>query len=246
MPDTSPHPRQHERHRWYLRGVRAAFSVPGWILATAYVGFAGLAKESGFGLAETMFMTAVVWALPANVVLIGAILSGAALPWAAFAVALSSFRMMPMVVALTPELRAERTPRWVLYVLSHFVAVTSWVLAMERLRGVPRDMRTAYFLGLGSTLLISNTVLVGIVFLLVGSLPAPVTAALLFLTPIYFLTSLWGSARESAGHVAMLSGLVLGPVFHILLPGFDLLAAGLVGGIAAYAFHRLVGRVARP
>jgi predicted branched-subunit amino acid permease len=246
MPDTLPHITQHHQHRWYLRGVRAAYSVPGWILATAYVGFAGLAKESGFGLAETMFMTAVVWALPANVVLIGAILSGAALPWAAFAVALSSFRMMPMVVALTPELRTERTPRWVLYVLSHFVAVTSWVLAMERLRGVPRDMRTAYFLGLGSTLLISNTVLVGIVFLLAGSLPAPVTAVLLFLTPIYFLTSLWGSARESAGHVAMLSGLVLGPVFHILLPGFDLLAAGLVGGIAAYAFHLLFGRAARP
>ena len=64
-------------------------------------------------------------------------------------------------------------------------------------------------------------------------------AALLLLTPIYFLTSLWGSARERAGHVAMVLGLVLGPIFHVLLPGFDLLAAGLIGGFAAYGFHRL-------
>lgn len=240
--ESIPSPSSQDRRRWYLRGVRAAYSVPGWILATAYVGFAGLAKESGFTLAETVFMTATVWALPANVVLIGAILSGASLPWAAFAVALSSFRMMPMVVALMPELKGGRTRRLTLYFLSHFVAVTSWVLAMERVRGVPRDMRTIWFAGLCSTLLVTNTVLVGIVYLLVGGLPAPVTAALLFLTPIYFLTSLWGSAREGAGHVAMLCGLVLGPVFHMVWPRFDLLAAGLVGGVIAFAFHQLSRR----
>ncbi len=231
-----------DHRRWYLRGVLAAYSLPGWILATAYIGFAGLAKETGFTLAETMFMTAIVWALPANVVLIGGILSGSSLPWAAFAVALSSFRMMPMVVALMPEIRGGRTRGLTLYFLSHFVAVTSWVLAMERVRGVPRDMRTAWFLGLGSTLLVTNTLLVGGVYLLVGNLPAPVTAALLFLTPIYFLTSLWGSAREGAAHVAMLCGLVLGPVFHLIWPRFDLLLAGFVGGVLAYAFHYLSRR----
>ena len=240
--ESVPPPSPQERRRWYLRGVRAAYSLPGWILATAYVGFAGLAKESGFTLAETVFMTAIVWALPANVVLIGGILSGASLPWAAFAVALSSFRMMPMVVALMPELKGGRTRKLTLYFLSHFVAVTSWVLAMERVRGVPRDMRAAWFLGLGSTLLVTNTVLVGMVYLLIGGLPAPVTAALLFLTPIYFLTSLWGSAREGAGHVAMLCGLVLGPVFHMVWPRFDLLAAGLAGGVIAFVFHRLTAR----
>ncbi|MDQ6437760.1 AzlC family ABC transporter permease [Mesorhizobium sp. LHD-90] len=244
--ESFPPPSPQDGRRWYLRGAAAAFSVPGWILATAYVGFAGLAKESGFSLGETMFMTAAAWALPANVVLIGAILSGASLFWAAFAVALSSFRMMPMVVALMPELRAARTGRLTLYILSHFVAVTSWVLAMERVRKVPREARTAWFAGLGSTLLVTNTLLVGVVYLLVGGLPGPVTAALLFLTPIYFLTSLWGSAREKAGHVAMLAGLVLGPVFHTVWPGFDLLAAGLVGGIIAFAFHLLTARRAAP
>jgi predicted branched-subunit amino acid permease len=240
MNDDNPQAAQPGRaRRWLLRGVRAACSVPGLILASAHVGFAGLAKEAGFTLAESMFMVAAVWALPANVVLVGAVLSGASLPAAAFAVALSSVRLMPMVVALVPEMKAERTRGWVLYVLAHCVAVTSWVIAMERLRAVPREMRTAYYAGLGFTLVIGNTLLVGVVYLLVGSLPAWVTAALLFLTPIYFLTSLWSSARERAGHVAMATGLVLGPVFHVLLPGFDLLAAGLIGGGGAFLFHRL-------
>jgi len=146
---------------------------------------------------------------------------------------------MPMVVALVPEMRGTRTPKWVLYALSHFVAVTSWVLAMERLRGVPRDLRTTYYAGLGSTLVAGNMIVVAVVFLIAETLPPAVSAALFLLTPMYFLTSLWGSARERAGHVAMLLGLLLGPLFHVLLPDFDLLAAGLIAGATAYAFHRL-------
>lgn len=235
--DTDPEPAS--RRAWYLRGVRATFSIPGFILTSAFVGFAGLAREAGLTLAEAVFMTGVVWALPANVVLVGAILSGSSLAAAAFAVALSSVRLMPMVVALVPEMRGSRTPRWVLYALSHFVAVTSWVLAMENLRHVPREMRTSYYAGLGSTLVLTNMVVVATVFLIAGSLPPAASAALLLLTPMYFLTSLWGSARERAGHVAMLIGIVLGPTFHAIIPGFDLLAAGLVGGFAAYGVHRL-------
>lgn len=230
------------RSDWCLRGVRAAFSVPALILASAFIGFAGLAKEGGFSLAETLFMVAVVWAVPAKVVLIGAVMSGASLPAAAFAVALSSVRLMPMVVALVPEMRGPKTREWVLYGLSHFVAVTSWVMAMEHLRNVPRDMRTSYYLGLGATLLLTNVMVVAVIYLLADSMPPIMSAALLMLTPIYFLTSLWGSARERAGHVAMLLGIVLGPAFHVVLPGFDLLAAGLVGGGAAFALHLVIDR----
>ncbi|EIM78175.1 AzlC family protein [Nitratireductor aquibiodomus RA22] len=223
---------------WYLRGVRRCFSIPGLVLVSAFIGFAGLAREAGLTLPQTVFMTGVVWALPAQVVLVGAVLAGNSLIAAAFAVALSSVRLAPMVVALTPEMRTPGTRKWVLYVLSHFVAITSWVLAMESFRHVPRHLRTAYYTGIGSTLVLVNMGVVATVFLLAESLPVQVTAALFFLTPIYFLTSLWGSARERAGHVAMILGLASGPVFHIVLPGFDLLAAGGVAGGAAYIWHR--------
>lgn len=242
MQDANSQPTFALRRIWFLRGVLAAVSIPGFILASAFVGFAGLAKEAGFTLAETIFMVAVIWALPAKVVLIGAVLSGSTVWGAAFAVALSSVRLMPMVVALVPEMRGPRTPNWVLYLLSHFVAVTSWVLAMEQLRAVPRPLRTTFYAGLGGTLVAFNMGVAAVVFIVADGLPPMVSAGLLLLTPMYFLTSLWGSARERAGHVAMIIGLVLGPLFHIVLPGFDLLAAGLIGGAGAYGFHRLSHR----
>lgn len=227
---------------WYLKGVRAAFSLPGLILSSAFIGFAGLAREAGLTVYEAVFMTGIVWALPAKVVLIGAIIAGASLPAAFFAVTLSSIRLMPMVVSLMPEMRGSKTPTWLLYFLSHFVAVTSWVLAMDQMKAVPREMRAVWYLGLGPTLTVANMILVAVVFIIAGQLPPVASAALLMLTPMYFLTSLWGSARERAGHYAMLIGLVLGPVMHIVAPAFDLLLAGLIGGGAAFALHYVQGR----
>jgi hypothetical protein len=104
---------------------------------------------------------------------------------------------------------------------------------------VPREMRTAFYGGLAVWLMIANVAVVVVVYSLAAKLPPTVSAALLLLTPLYFLTSLWGSARERAGQIAMVLGILLGPILHVAAPGFDLPAAGLVGGGLAYAIHRL-------
>lgn len=211
--------------------------MPGLILCTAHIGFAGLAQEAGISMGQAVFMVLAIWALPGMVVLLGAVLSGAGLIAAAFAVALSSVRLTPMVVALVPELRGPRTNKITLYLLAHFVAVTSWVIAMDTLRNVPRAVRTSYYFGLGATLVGINMLVVAAVYLVAEDLPPAMAAGLFLLTPMYFLTSLWGSARERATHIAMGLGLVLGPLLHLYVPGFDLLGAGFIGGGLAYALH---------
>ena len=44
--------------------------------------------------------------------------------------------------------------------------------------------------------------------------------------------------RNGDGKSSLL-GLLSGPVFHLILPGFDLLAAGGIAGGAAYVWHRI-------
>lgn len=233
---TGPH--GFARLKWFLRGVSQLASIPVLILVSAFVGFAGLAKESGITLVQAVFMTGAIWALPAKVVLIGAITGGNTLPAAAFAVTLSSIRLMPMAVAIVPEMRTSRTSRITLFLLSHFVAVTAWVIAMDRFRHVPREMRTTFFAGVGLTLVTTCMTVVAVVYSLSASLPPTIFAALFFLTPMYFLTSLWGSARDRSGHFAMVAGLALGPVAHSIAPDYDLLLAGIGGGLVAYLGHR--------
>lgn len=219
---------------WALQGARGIASAPALILITAFVGFAGLSREAGLTWVEASFMTAVVWALPANIILVGAITAGASLPATALAVGLSSIRMMPMVVALMPEIAGRQTRRSTLLFLSHFVAITGWVFAMERARHVPRERRTAFFGGFAVTLTIVNTIIVAVAFNLMGQLPALVTGALAFLTPVYFLVSLYGSARDLSGRLALFAGMLALPPAHYLWPQFELLVAGIVGGFVAY------------
>lgn len=227
---------------WFFRGARAAISIPAFILTAAFVGYTGLAHESGITLGQTLAMTGLVWALPSIVVLTGAINSGMGIVPTAIAVALASVRLMPMSMALAPMLKVEgKTRRWSLLIASHFVAVTAWVYAMRNLPDFPRYGRLPFFLGFASTVSTFVFFMTGIAYLLVEQLPPIIAGSLVLLTPIYFACSLWGAARMVADKLALLVGLVLGPVFFLTFPGLDLLWTGLAGGTGAY----LVDRIAR-
>ncbi|MFN3320671.1 MAG: AzlC family ABC transporter permease [Allorhizobium sp.] len=228
--------------RWFFTGMRGLFSLPAIILMISFVGFSAFALQSGVSRTEAMVMTATVWALPAKMILIGTMTSGANLLAIFLAVSLSSIRMMPMVASLVPEMRTEKTPTWLLLFLSHFVAITAWVFAMGSFKNVPREGRVAYFAGFGITLVTVNTVLVGVCYGLVSQFPPVVAALLFFLTPVYFTASIWATGRQSVVKVAFIVGVVSGPVLAVLVPGFDILIAGLGGGTLAYLFDRYVIR----
>lgn len=240
--DTTDLPEDHLPGRvWFFRGARAVVSLPAVILTAAFIGYAGLARESGLSMTETLMLTGLVWALPSIVVLTGALTSGMGLIPAAIAVALASVRLMPMTVALVPILREEDrpTPRWKLFLASHFVAVTAWVYAMIHLPHLPRRGRLPFFIGFGTTISSFVFCMTAIAYMVVGGVPPLVTAALFMLTPVYFLCSLWGASRLSAEKGAMIAGLVLGPIFYVYAPGLDLLWTGLVGGTLAYIGARV-------
>ncbi len=232
---------QPSRIVWFVRGMSGIATVPALILMVSFVGFGVLCRESGLTLGQAVFMTASVWALPSQVVLVGSIASGASLLVTWIAVALSAVRLTPMVAAWVPLVRRPDTPRWRLLALCHFVAITAWVWSFLKLPTLPRPARIAYFAGFAVILSICNIAVTAASFLLAGALPVQAAAALFFLTPIYFLTALSAAARIPAERYALAIGLVLGPLLHWLDVGLDLLWAGLGGGTLAW----LAGRLAR-
>jgi hypothetical protein len=223
---------------WFVAGMKGIFSLPAMILMLSFVGFCAFTAQAGIPVEHVVFMTGMVWALPAKVILVSSILGGANLLTAFIAVTLSSIRLMPMVAALVPEIRTEKTPTWLLLFLSHFVAITAWVFAMERVQAVPREHRIAFFAGFGITLVLANMLLVAVVYRFVAEFPPIVAGCLFFLTPVYFLASIWSSARHPVIYVALAIGLIAGPLFYWLAPEFDILLAGVGGGTLAWAAER--------
>lgn len=227
---------------WFVSGMRGITSLPALILMTSFVGFSAFAFESGVTRGEAIFMTLSVWALPAKMILVGMMSSGAHIAACFLAVTLSSIRMMPMVASLVPEMRSHKTPTWLLLVLSHFVAITAWVFAIQRLKDVPREHRATFFAGFGITLTLTNTLIVAICYGVVEAFPPLVSGALFMLTPVYFLASIWATARHLVVKLAFIIGVVGGPLMALVAPGFDVLYAGIGGGTLAYLIERFIIR----
>src|SRR5437773_33968 len=129
----------------FLLGCRtAATSVFGFVITVTYIGFGALCHDYGFSVGWAMVSTALQWAGPAQVILVTALGSGTALIETAVAVGLSSVRLLPMVVALLPLVKTERTRPWQLIVPVHFMAVSVWVEAMRIAPSIPREQRLPF------------------------------------------------------------------------------------------------------
>lgn len=206
------------------------------MLFASSLGYGAFARASGLSFAETMFLPLMLQAMPAQLVLADHAARDASIAAAALAVTLTAVRLMPMTVVLMPLLKGHGGPRWHELATVHFVGVTQWLEGLRRLPAVPEHLRLAHYLGIGVS--ISSGTLIGSAagYLMTGAVPRWLVAALLFMTPIYFLLSLIETARTEVDRLAVVLGVIGGPLAFILAPGFDLLATGLVGGTLAWAF----------
>ena len=171
--------------------------------------------------------------------MISALGAGASLFEVAIAVSLSAIRLLPMAVALLPLLRGPDTRLRSLLLPTHFTSVSMWVESLRLLPAMPHERRIPFCNGI-SVGLMSTAVTFGFVgFYLAAGLPPLLAGTLLFLTPMSFLMSTARNARMMVDRLALLLGLVLGPVLASFDVGLDLMWTGVVGGTVAYALHRL-------
>jgi predicted branched-subunit amino acid permease len=219
-------------------GARETPFVPAFILFGTFIGFGALTSQTGLTWLDTIFMSVFVFALPAQVALVDQMARGASIFTATLAVTATAVRLMPMTVALLPMIRDRRTPKWMEFAVAYFVAITMWVEAMRRVPGIPRHLRSAYVLGITAWLVTFSTVGGLIGFFLAARVPPIIAAALLFMTPIYFVLSMLSSTRSAAGLTPIVLGLVLGPLFHVLVPELDLVLTGLIGGTISFLLSR--------
>ena len=229
----------------FFAGVGAAWrSVLAYVLIGTYVGIAALAHDFGFSLWWVVASTVLVWAGPAQVILISALGVGATPVETALAVGLSSARLLPMVVSLLPLIKTPQTRGRELVLPAHLTAISMWIESLRLLPGWPRATRIPFANGLGVGFMLAAHAGTVIGFYLAAALPPILTAGLLFLTPMSFLISTTRNCRLVSDWLALALGIVLGPVLAAWDVGLDLLWTGVVAGTVAYGVGRLRG--ARP
>ncbi|MDI4663629.1 AzlC family ABC transporter permease [Xanthobacter autotrophicus] len=239
---SASHPAHHAPAVWFLKGVRAGLSVPAIVLFASYLGFGAVLQSVGFPLGAGLASTLLVWALPAQLILIGGIAAGTALPALALAVALSSMRLLPMVVSVAPYLRGPRRSLFWELVCAHYVAMTVWLESLRLLPHLPGEARLPFTLGLGNMLIAVSMCGTVAGFLVAGELPTPLAAGLLLLTPLSFTVLMVRNAVVPTDWLALAAGFLLMPATLGLDGGLDLMIAGIGGGSFAYLAGRLLER----
>ncbi len=214
-------------------------SVFSLVLFGTYIGMGALSHDFGFRPWWLALSTMLVWAAPAQVILMSSLGGGASLIEAAVAVTLSAIRLLPMVVALLPLLRDKSVRTRDLLLPTHFTAVSMWVESLRLLPQIPHERRVAFCNGLAVGYM-STSVAAGFVgFYLADGLPPLFAGALLFITPLSFLVSTARNARTMIDRLALILGLIIGPLLTYYQVELDLMWTGVIGGTVAYGVHRV-------
>jgi predicted branched-subunit amino acid permease len=227
------------------RGARETPVIPAFVLCATFIGFGALTSQTGLSWLDTLFMSIFIFALPGQVVLVDEMARGASVVTAAIAVTATAARLLPMTVSLMPMIRDRQVPKWMEFAVAYFVAVTTWIEATRRCPSVPRRLRAAYILGIAGLLIVMTSTGAVIGFFLAASVPPVFSAALLFVMPVYFVCSMLSGTHSVIAAMPIILGLLLGPVFHLLLPSFDLVLTGLIGGTAGFFAMRHRGKTDR-
>jgi predicted branched-subunit amino acid permease len=231
-------PRWQSPVRAFAWGMRAVTStVLTAVLFATYLGIGALAHDTHFSLGWALASTVLIWAGPAQIILISTLGSGATAVQAAIAVTMSAIRLFPMVVSVLPLMRTPQTRRRHLILATHFIAVTLWVECYRLLPQVPRHRRIAFVHGLGFGLLTVCMTATTLGYELAAKLPQLFAAAILLLTPLAFLLSTARNCKEISDILALALGIALYPLVARFSTGVDVLISGVAAGSIAYGAH---------
>lgn len=223
----------------FIAGAKTAVtSVFMLVLAGTYIGIGALAHDFGLTSWWLAISTALVWAAPAQVIVISTLSTSAALFEIALAVTLSAVRLFPMVVALMPMLRGPGTRLRDLLLSTHFTSVSMWVESLRLLPGIAHEWRIPFCNGVSTGYMATAAIFGFVGFYLAAGLPPLLAGGLLFLTPMSFLMSTARNAHMMVDKLGLIFGLMLGPLLTALDIGLDLMWTGLIGGTLAYLVHR--------
>lgn len=219
-------------------GAREAAGVPMMVMGASFVGFGSMIHDLDWSVWHAVFSTLSTWALPGQIAMAEMAYTGAPLMALVLAVFFINARLLPLAVSLLPHVRRPGVATWKYYAVVMLIAATSWVGTMRRLPDLHQDQRLHYLTGYGLALYLNMPLATVIGFYIAGQVPLPITLALVFLNPLYFMLLFLFDLHNAAKVLSLIFGAVLGPLLYQIAPDWSLIATGLVGGTAAWWIGR--------
>jgi predicted branched-subunit amino acid permease len=212
--------------------------VPSAVLIAGFVGFGALAAAQAIPLPIAVASTAVIWALPGQLIFVEMHTLDAPVVATVIAVMLSSARFLPMTMMLMPEVRDPAHKPWKYYVAAQLLSLSGWTMAVVRFPEMPRERRLPWLYGFTLVLMAVSALSTAAGYLGADRLPPLVRLGLVFMVPMYYLLILTGAVRERVAALGLACGAVAGPLAYVVSPEWSVPLGGIAGGTVAYALLR--------
>lgn len=211
------------------------------MLLASMTGFGSLARESGLTLGMALTSTAGIWGLPGQVALAEMHAAGVSALFVILAVSLANARFLPMAVSFIPLMReGVRKFGW-MFMLVQLLSINSWAAGLRSFPEIERSLRVRYYVLFAAICMSAGLIGTAIGYFSVAAMNRAAALGLIFLNPLFFAVMLAG-ARARPAIVAMLIGIPLGPLLHMLSPDWGLPVTGVLGGTLAFWLHRVSAR----
>ena len=223
-----------------IAGVLDAANVPGIALGCTMMGFAAIAKESGFDFWMTFFTSLSVWGMPGQVAFVSLYATGASLFLMFVAVALANMRMMLMVISGADILRLKEAslPLWKRVLMMHLLAITSWAQISYKQKEYAPAILRIYYMAFSITIFVCGMAGTSIGYFLNDLMPPEILRLVIFITPIYILLLLM-NAQQTVNQMAAALGGAACPFLYLSAGDWAILLSGIIGGSVALALFYL-------
>ena len=218
-----------------LKSLKGAKS-PAIPLAACFIALGALLKDAGFNIQQSAASSLFTYALPGQLVMAESLLIGTSLLNIFLAVWIVNYRLYPMTVSLFPLLKHKSQPKWKYYLSSHFLAVSSWLVAKDGYRKIDKKYRIDYWIGIGIGTWSTAVLMTILGYILADYLNKDMMIGLAIVNPVYFFCMMIGAMRNISISIAVIGGTILGPIVYLYSTEWAILYAGLIAGTVAFLF----------
>jgi predicted branched-subunit amino acid permease len=155
------------------------------------------------------------------------------------AVSLANARFLPMAVSFITLMRDGIKRFGWMFALVQLLSINSWAAGLRSFPEIEVQLRARYYVLFALICMSAGLLGTSIGYYGIGIMNRAASLGLIFLNPLFFAVLLAGSHARPA-IIAMLIGIPLGPILHMLSPDWGLLVTGLMGGTLAFLIHRKI------
>ncbi|MEJ2176422.1 MAG: AzlC family ABC transporter permease [Gammaproteobacteria bacterium] len=183
-----------------------------------------------------------MWGLPGQEALSEMHAAGVSALFVILAVSLANARFLPMAVSFIPLMRDGVKRFGWMFALVQLLSINSWAAGLRSFPDIAINLRARYYVLFALICMSAGLIGTAIGYYGIGVMNRAAALGLIFLNPLFFAVLLAGSQARPA-IAAMLIGIPLGPILHMLSPDWGLLVTGLLGGtLAFYLHHKFLAR----